>query len=219
MLPALLVFALWSPPRPAVLKPRMCAGAAPAAPPVMLTPEQVTILLARVQALESRVEALEQGSLSARIPRRIVSHFANTAARLRGAAPLPGLRSRLVDAATIAASSSLVGRRVEQEADASADDADADADADMIRALAEAEALLQSLSTSALDSLTRGDFERLTWSAEQMAKVSAKVVTDRVASDIEQMAKVSAKEITDRVASDIDKVWHPAPAPVRRALP
>ena len=217
MLPALLVFALWSPPRPAVLKPRMCAGAAPAAPPVMLTPEQVAILLARVQALESRVEALEQGSLSARIPRRIVSHFANTAARLRGAAPLPGLRSRLVDAATIAASSSLVGRRVEQEADASADDADADAD--MIRALAEAEALLQSLSTSALDSLTRGDFERLTWSAEQMAKVSAKVVTDRVASDIEQMAKVSAKEITDRVASDIDKVWHQAPAPARRALP
>ena len=217
MLPALLVFALWSPPRPAVLKPRMCAGATPAAPPVMLTPEQVAILLARVQALESRVEALEQGSLSARIPRRIVSHFANTAARLRGAAPLPGLRSRLVDAATIAASSSLVGRRVEQEADASADDADADAD--MIRALAEAEALLQSLSTSALDSLTRGDFERLTWSAEQMAKVSAKVVTDRVASDIEQMAKVSAKEITDRVASDIDKVWHPAPAPARRALP
>ena len=38
-------------------------------------------------------------------------------------------------------------------------------------------------------------------------------------SDKEQMAKVSAKEVTDRVASDIDKVWHPAPAPVRRALP
>lgn len=76
---------------------------------VTLTAEQLAILLQRVQQLEARVEQLEGSGnalaaacrLPLRVGGRIKSHFANTAARLRGIAPLPGLYTRLVWGAAV----------------------------------------------------------------------------------------------------------------------
>jgi hypothetical protein len=94
-----------SPASPRAHWPTASGSAARAPHQVTLTPEQVAILLQRLQQLEARVEQLESGrnvlAAARRLPflrvgGRVQSHVSNTAARLRGIAPLPGLYTRLI---------------------------------------------------------------------------------------------------------------------------